>query len=115
MIGLIAAALTGGFAVASTEAPEGDEGAYLQRGPIPFEAFDRDGDGRLSADEFHEVRAARQAYRAKQGYPMRRAAGAPPFEAIDTDGDGMLSREEHAAHQAARHASRPCVNEGMRW
>ena len=115
LAGLISSALLGGFAIASTDSPSGYAKSYLQRGPVPFEAFDKNQDGQLSADEFYDLRAARQAYRSKQGFRMRRAANAPSFEAIDTDNDGTISREEHAAHHAARSQSRPCMRFGKRW
>ena len=115
LAGLVATALVGGLAIASTDGPDGYENTYLQRGPIPFEAFDKNRDGRLSAEEFYDVRAARQAYRAKQGYRLRRAAHAPSFAIIDTDGDGTISPDEHAAHHAVRSQSRPCMQFGKRW
>lgn len=99
---IAATLLAGGLALASAGEHEDAADYYQQRGPIPFEAFDRNGDGQLSAAEFNDVRAARQAWRAKQGYPMRHAAQAPNFDAIDGNGDGMISPDEHAAFHQQR-------------
>jgi len=82
-------------------------------GPIPFEAFDRDGDGRVTEPEFQSARAERRAARAAQGAPMRGAANAPPFAFFDRNGDGGLSREEFAAAHQARVEGRPGMGPGM--
>ena len=65
-----------------------------------FSDFDLDGDGAIVAAEFHEVRAARMAERAKAGGKMKKAHKAPTFESIDLDDDGEISPDEFAAHQA---------------
>lgn len=64
------------------------------RGPIPFQLYDKDGDNLISEDEFYWVRAKRMQQRAEQGYPMRGAANAPDFSAFDGNGDGMLTPDE---------------------
>ncbi len=69
------------------------------RGPIPFEAFDIDGNGAVSEEEFYTTRGKRMAARAEEGRPMRNAANAPQFSDIDTNGDGSLSPEEVMAGQ----------------
>ncbi|KHF24981.1 hypothetical protein [Solemya velum gill symbiont] len=76
------------------------------RGPIPFESFDRDGNGAISEQEFYSVRGERMAARAAQGRMLRRAAQAPSYEDIDLNGDKVISREEHAEHQATHCARR---------
>ncbi|HMW57315.1 MAG: EF-hand domain-containing protein [Candidatus Accumulibacter phosphatis] len=62
-----------------------------------FADFDRNGDGKITQQEFHATRSERQAQRA--GRPMRGMAGAPSFAEIDRDGDGSISPTEFAAHQ----------------
>ncbi len=66
-----------------------------------FADFDRNGDGRISEQEFDTTRSERIAQRASEGRPMRGLAGAPSFAEIDRDGDGSISRAEFAAHQSA--------------
>jgi len=62
------------------------------RGPLPFSAYDQNGDGSVSAEEFKAVREQRQA----EGRPMRNA---PSFTDLDSNHDGKLSAEEFAARQ----------------
>lgn len=62
--------------------------------PIPFAAYDTDGDNRVSADEYYAVRNARIAERAKDGRMMRNLGNAPSFEQFDSDGDGYLTEIE---------------------
>ena len=79
---------------------------YERRGPMPFELLDRNGDGVVSSDEHSQVRQERHAYRAGQGYPLRRANSAPDFAELDEDADGALSRDEFAAWQQQRRQQR---------
>lgn len=90
--------LLAGAAYASSEGHEREE-YYQGRGPMPFEVFDLNQDGVVTAEEHAQVRGQRQAARAQMGYPMRNAASAPSFEQLDGDGDGNISREELAGHQ----------------
>lgn len=76
------------------------------RGPVPFGALDLNDDGIISAQEFAEHRAQRQAARAAEGRPMRNVGQAPRFEDWDLDGDGFLAPEELAQGQQARFAAR---------
>ena len=72
------------------------------RGPMPFEAYDTDGDGSISQQEFDTIRADRIQSRSEEGRPMRNLGNAPGFADIDTDGDGRLSREELQRHHQER-------------
>lgn len=76
------------------------------RGPVPFGTIDLNDDGVISAQEFADHRARRQAARAAQGRPMRNAAWAPRFEDWDRDGNGSLTPQELAEGQRARFAAR---------
>ncbi len=68
-------------------------------GPIPFAAYDSDGNGAISEQEFYTVRSQRMAARAAEGRPMVNAANAPQFSDFDTNGDGSLSPDELLAGQ----------------
>lgn len=64
------------------------------RGMASFSDFDGNGDGVVTAEEFAQTRAARQADNAAQGYPMRNAGSSPSFESFDANGDGRLTPDE---------------------
>jgi len=64
------------------------------RGPVPFAAYDVNGDGYVSKQEFYDIRDARMQQKATAGMPMRNAGNAPDFEVLDTNKDGQLSELE---------------------
>ena len=99
LISAVSAVLLNGMAVAS---PDEYEEYYYQRGPMPFEALDLNGDALVTPEEHAAVRAERQAARAKSGYRMRNAGNAPDFEQIDRDSSGEISRDELDAWRAQR-------------
>ncbi|WP_245537330.1 EF-hand domain-containing protein [Thiocystis violascens] len=82
------------------------------RGPMPFAAFDRDGNGMVTEQEFNTVHAERMAARAATGAPMRGAANAPTFADFDLNGDGRLVSDEFAAAQQALMQGRPGMGMG---
>lgn len=82
------------------------EEALPSRGPLPFSAYDQNGDGGISEAEFDAVRAQRMQSRAEEGRPMKGAAGAPAFGDFDSDGDGIISPAELQAGQAHRMQNR---------
>lgn len=87
------------------------------RGPIPFAAFDKDGDNLISKQEFYAARGERMAKRAAEGRPIRGAANALTFSQFDTNNDGQLTVEELAAGQQTqmqkRRAMRRMGRRGM--
>ena len=86
------------------------------RGPVAFGAIDLNGDGVVSAQEFAEHRAQRQAARAAQGRLLRNAAQAPRFEDWDWNADGFLTPDELLSGQQARFAARgPGRRPGPGW
>ena len=69
------------------------------RGPIPFSAFDIDGDKRISEEEFNTVRNQRWSQKVERGDPMRGIAQASTFAEIDTDENGFIDLDELNAHR----------------
>ncbi|MEN8174421.1 MAG: EF-hand domain-containing protein [Pseudomonadota bacterium] len=110
LITALSTAVLTGIAVASP-----GEYEHLKRGPVPYEAFDRDHDDAISAEEFAETHAQRVAVRSEAGYPMRHAKNAPTFEQLDIDGNGSISREEHRDWQTQRMQQRRGMGKGPRW
>ena len=87
--------------------------AIPDRGPIPFAAYDKDGNGLISEKEFSAVRAERMSTRAAEGRPMRGAASAPSFSEFDTNKDGQLTQDELAAGQKAQMEKRRSMGMGQ--
>jgi len=83
------------------------------RGPMTFEMFDADSDGRITEQEFNAARAERMATRAAQGAPMRGAASAPAFASFDRNADGSVTVEEFAEVRQGRMPGRPGKGRGM--
>ena len=106
-------ALLAGTAMASPDEYEREE-YYERRGPMPFEVYDLNQDGVVTAEEHAQVRRDRQAIRARSGYPMRNAASAPSFEQIDTDKSDSISREELSTWHTQRMRNR-AMGWGGRW
>ncbi len=87
------------FAGSGVAAADDDTPSLPLRGPISFEAFDLDGNGVISEEEFESVHRRRDEMREQEGLPPvgRRRA----FADLDGDGDGAISREELRAGQGA--------------
>jgi hypothetical protein len=81
-------------------------GEIPPRGPVPFEAFDSNGDGYIDEQEFSRVRSERAQQRSAEGRMMRNQCKAPQFSDLDTNGDGRVSPQEHRAHQQQRRQTR---------
>jgi Ca2+-binding EF-hand superfamily protein len=92
---VLLAAVGGGLAIA-----EGDRPSPPLQGPIPFEAFDLDGSGGISPQEFDEVHARRDQEREKAGLSPFRPGRS--FSSIDADGNGAIDRAELEAVHGAR-------------
>ena len=102
------------IAVASVISPLSVQSEELPaRGPIPFSAFDTDGSGFITQEEFDTVRAQRMAEKAADGRAMRGAADAPSFSDFDKNADGQLSPDELAAGQQAQMEKRRNMGYGM--
>ncbi len=98
--GLLAMLLAG---LASTASAEG----MPLRGPMPYAAFDRDGNGFVTEEEFLAMRRERMESRMAEIRERCDAYSARMFSWLDTNDDGQLSREEMAAGQKARMERRP--------
>lgn len=72
------------------------------RGPMTFEAFDSNGDGRITEQELDEAREERMAARAALGAPMRGVAAVPTFSSFDRNGDGDVTPEEFSEARRER-------------
>lgn len=72
----------------------GAQAIYAQRGPVPFEVLDRDGNGVVTADEHGQVHRERYEYRMQHGYPLRNGPTAPSFGSVDRNRDGGVTRDE---------------------
>ena len=64
-----------------------------------FSSFDKDGNGKLSQQEFYDAQAGHMAQKANEGKMMKNAANAPTFEMIDSNNDGAISPEELSKYQ----------------
>lgn len=83
------------------------------RGPIPFGAYDKDGNSQISEDEFNQVRDERMSAKAVEGKPLRGAANAPSFSSFDTNKDGQLSKQELMSGQKTQMEKRRGMGQGM--
>ena len=99
---------TGVFSPAAVQADD-----IAARGPIPFVAYDIDGNNLVSEEEFNIVREERMSIRATEGRPMRGAAGAPTFSEFDANDDGQLTHDEFVAGQGAQMEKRRSVGMGQ--
>ncbi|RXJ88225.1 EF-hand domain-containing protein [Arcobacter sp. CECT 8985] len=75
---------------------------FPNRGPIPFNSFDINGDNIVTSKEFYKVRNDRMTQKAQQNMPMRNAGNAPSFEDMDKNGDGKLTKEEFDKFRSER-------------
>jgi hypothetical protein len=84
------------------------------RGPMPFEVFDRNGDGSISRQEFETTHAQRQQTPNPQGNSARRFYDPPQFSDFDLNGDDALSPDELAQGQMKRMQQRQMGGAGER-
>ena len=80
------------------------EPEITDRGPMPFDGMDADGNGFVSQEEFSKAHAERSRQRAEsqERYQYRNMDEAPRHADIDNNQDGRVSREEFQAHQQKR-------------
>ena len=72
------------------------------RGPIGFEAYDKNKDGVITPEEFDAVKAERMSAKAEAGMPMRNAGNSPDFTYFDANKDGKITKEEFQKGQLER-------------
>ncbi len=104
VISLSVLALIAGATLQAEELPS--------RGPIPFAAYDKDGNGMVSEAEFNAVRVERIRQRAEAGMPMRNVGNSPAFSVFDSNGDGQLTQEELSAGQRTQMGQRGGMGPG---
>lgn len=80
--------------------------------PISFAAFDKDGNGLVSEEEFNMTREERMSKRVAEGRPMRGAANAPAFSYFDSNSDGFLNQDELVTGQQAQMQKRGGMGQG---
>ena len=110
----VTALLLGAAAIASDPGQWERADYYERRGPMPFEVYDLNQDGVITAEEHAKARSERQEARAGMGYPVRNARFAPSFEQIDVDGSGSIDKAELSAHQS-RCMQQKYPGRGGRW
>jgi hypothetical protein len=101
-----ALALAGMFTASAQENPEGPRrgpGGDRQVPPAILKEFDKDGDGKLNAEESQAARTAMQARREEARKKM--------LAEFDTDKDGELNEEERKAMRTAMEAKRKALIE----
>lgn len=76
--------------------------ADTSRGPIGFEAYDKNKDGVITQEEFDAVKAERMNAKTEAGMPMRNASNSPDFTYFDTNKDGKITKEEFQKAQLER-------------
>ncbi|MGB5735600.1 MAG: EF-hand domain-containing protein [Thiohalocapsa sp.] len=105
VIALVIACTLGPMLTASAQPPMG--------GPMTFGAFDQNGDGVVTEQEFTTIHEKRMAARPQQAAPMRGGFGPPTFSDFDSDGDGRMTQAEFDAGRQARMQSRRGMGSGM--
>ena len=83
------------------------------RGPIGFEAYDKNKDGLITQEEFDSVKEERMSSKSEAGMPMRNAANSPDFTYFDTNKDGKITKEEYQKGQL-EHMQENRQNRGMK-
>lgn len=80
--------------------------ADTSRGPMGFEAYDKNKDGVITQEEFDAVKAERMNVKVEAGMPMRNASNSPDFTYFDTNKDGKITKEEFQKGQLDRMQNR---------
>lgn len=83
------------------------------RGPVPFEAFDKDGNKMISPQEFVETHNLRKKMRADANMPPSRMPNEPAFTYFDSNADNQISAEELNAARNAMQQQRGGMRQGM--
>lgn len=76
--------------------------ADTTRGPLGFEAYDKNKDNVITQEEFDSVKAERMNAKAEAGLPMRNATNSPDFSFFDANKDDKITKEEFQKGQLER-------------
>ncbi len=71
----------------------------LVGGPLPFTAYDKDGNGSVTEQEFDNVYTQQMRDRAAAGAPMGGVANTTTFATFDRNGDGQITAAEFSTVQ----------------
>lgn len=83
------------------------------RGPIPFEAFDKNGNKMISPKEFVDTHNQRKKMRVDASMPTGRMPADPAFTYFDANGDSQISPEELNMGRGGMRQQRGGMGQGM--
>lgn len=71
-------------------------------GPIPFESYDKDGDGFITEKEYNVRKNERMTQRIEENRQLQNSTNSPKFSYFDINGDGKINKNEFTIRQQER-------------